>query len=206
MDPNEGRFDEMVSHFLTMEEETPFSLLLNDLVAWAEAPADGWFLDVGAGPGGLLRRLGSRKAVSVDLSFPMCRKSKELGNLAVQADALHLPLRDEAFDAAFATNLLHLVGDPLAALREVRRVMMLGAPFLCVVPGPRMSEASLVAYLEERHGPATAEFLSGWGRSADANRRFSHEDLSDLLYAAQFSDVQTQGRWDDLALIAKAIR
>lgn len=197
-------FDEMVEFFLAMEEETPFAGLLDELVAWAALPEGARVADVGAGPGGLLRRLPRTKNVALDLSFGMSLRAMSLGHAAVQADAMLLPLQRSAFDAVFATNLLHLVPDPLRVLKEARRVLRPGGAFYCIVPGPRMGEAALVEHLRRTHGAEIAEKLAGWGRSADNNRRFTPEQLGELFSQAGFAGAETRLRWDDLALLGRA--
>jgi len=199
-------FDDKVDFFLAMEEESPFGALLDELVAWAALPAGAVVADLGAGPGGLLRRLPAARTLALDFSFPMVARAAALGHLAVQADAMEVPLRSESCDAVFATNLLHLVPRPEAVLREARRILVPHGLFLAIVPGPRMSEESLRAWLRARHGEEVAEMLAGWGRSADNNRRFDVEELRALLAAAGFAASELRLRWDEHALLARAVR
>jgi demethylmenaquinone methyltransferase/2-methoxy-6-polyprenyl-1,4-benzoquinol methylase len=94
-------------------------------------------LDVCAGTGDLslafaqqLRKRGLGRVVSLDYSHamlsrigPKCRKSDAEPPLAVEADALRLPLADGGFDvAAVAFGLRNLVDRP-AGLREMARVV-----------------------------------------------------------------------------------
>lgn len=198
-------FDDKVDFFEAMEERSPFSELLDDLVTWADLGGTrGRVADLGAGPGGLLRRIEGPSRVALDFSHPMGLRAMQQGQLAIQADAMSLPLKSGTFDAVFATNLLHLVPDPALVAAEAHRVLAPGGAFLAIVPGPRMSESSLRSWLAPRHGEAIAEMLAGWGRSAEANRRFTIAELRELL--SSYREVQIRPRWDDHALLARGIR
>lgn len=86
-------------------------------------------LDVGCGPASITVGLaaavapGPTTAVDVDVS----RIPHLDGLTVVEADVLDLPFPDASFDAVFASMLLQHLADPLAALREVRRVARAGA-------------------------------------------------------------------------------
>jgi len=90
-------------------------------------------LDVGCGPGNLTIDLAQRVApgavVGIDASsavVEIARKAAaEAGALTVTfevADAYHLPFDDDAFDVVHAHQVLQHLTDPVAALREMRRV------------------------------------------------------------------------------------
>jgi arsenite methyltransferase len=89
--------------------------------------------DVGAGTGFIAAGLAPLvKLVQViDGSVPMLDKAR--GNLAGfdnvefhQADVLSLPLSDASVDAVFASMVLHHCPEPLAALREMVRILRPG--------------------------------------------------------------------------------
>jgi SAM-dependent methyltransferase len=78
-------------------------------------------LDLGCGPGSITAGLGAR-AVGID------RDPVAGGGVPVAgADAAALPFPDATFDALYANALLQHVPDPLAVLREARRVARPGA-------------------------------------------------------------------------------
>lgn len=66
--------------------------------------------------------------VGVDLSLPMMRRLEEKSPdaLLANADITRLPIRSNAFDAAIAMHVFHLVGDWQRALDEARRVVVPG--------------------------------------------------------------------------------
>ncbi len=87
-------------------------------------------LDVGAGTGkNLPYHPEGAHTVAIDISPKMleraARRARRLGRTVdlVLADAERLPFRDGAFDAAAATFVFCSVPDPIAGLREVRRVV-----------------------------------------------------------------------------------
>jgi SAM-dependent methyltransferase len=82
-------------------------------------------LDVGIGTGRFAEYLTDSgfNLVGIDVSLAMMAKAREkkLRNM-VQADAHHLPFRDEAFEGALMIHVLHLVRDWIQVIAEVGRV------------------------------------------------------------------------------------
>lgn len=97
--------------------------------------ADGPVLEVGVGTGAVaevLRELGHDVA-GVDLSGEMLRRAFErLGPSLLQADAHRLPVRSRSTPNVLFVWVLHLVGDPIAVLREARRVLHDGGRVIAV--------------------------------------------------------------------------
>jgi len=92
-------------------------------------------LDVGCGPGtitvGLARRAG--RVVGVDMSAEMVGESSDLAaregvaNVSFEAgSAYELPFDGGGFDVVYAHQVLQHLADPVAALREFRRVLRPG--------------------------------------------------------------------------------
>ena len=85
-------------------------------------------LDVGCGPGilteELVARLGADAVAAVDpsSSFVEAARAKLPGVTVAEASAEALPFPDEAFDATLAQLVVHFMPDPVAGLREMRRV------------------------------------------------------------------------------------
>jgi SAM-dependent methyltransferase len=87
-------------------------------------------LDLGCGPGsitvGLAAAVAPGPVTGIDLD-PSLPDGAAPGITLVTGDATALPFPDASFDAIFASALLQHLPDPLAVLREARRVARPGA-------------------------------------------------------------------------------
>jgi len=83
-------------------------------------------LDIGCGPGsitvGLAAAVAPGKTTGIDLDTQPID-----GVTVVTGDVTSLPFPDESFDAIYTSAMLQHLSDPLAALREARRVARPGA-------------------------------------------------------------------------------
>ena len=95
-----------------------------DLVAFAEVPADGRLVDIGAGTGVVLKAAGTLAAFGVDPSVPMLAHARGL-NVAA-AETINLPFRTDTFHAATAQFVLPLFTKLDTALFDVIRVLRPG--------------------------------------------------------------------------------
>lgn len=87
-------------------------------------------LEVGVGTGRVAIPLGERglEVTGLDASRGMLARARSKGLVRLlRGSALHLPLGDGAFDAILFVHVLHVLDDPLAALREATRVGRVGA-------------------------------------------------------------------------------
>ena len=84
-------------------------------------------LEIGVGTGAIalaLRDALGRPIVGADISPAMLAQAhRRLGSTVVMADAARLPVANASIATVVASWILHLVGDPAAALRECRRVV-----------------------------------------------------------------------------------
>jgi ubiquinone/menaquinone biosynthesis C-methylase UbiE len=129
------------------------------------------------------------RLVGLDLSQPMLPRARRRASVAgvalhlVQGDVQALPFSDGAFDAAAGHSVLYLLGDPLGALAEIRRV---------VRPGGR------VAFLEPRAGApdVRAALRAGlsfglsmllWRFMSGLHRRWDEGGATALLEGAGFA-------------------
>jgi SAM-dependent methyltransferase len=106
-----------------------YSTLLSPQMADLAGVATGQrVLDVGCGPGALtaelVNRAGAANVAAVDPSEPFvaAARLRQPGVDVRLAPAEHLPFDDAGFDAALAQLVVHFMSDPLAGLREMRRV------------------------------------------------------------------------------------
>ncbi len=84
-------------------------------------------LDVGCGHGSLSAPMAKRHdLLGLDYSVKMCARARANGIEAVAGDALTLPFPDGAFGAAIAIEVLQLIEDAPALLREMARVVAPG--------------------------------------------------------------------------------
>ena len=106
-----------------------YSTLLSSQMAELAGVREGQrVVDVGCGPGALtaelVRRIGPAAVAAVDPSEPfvLAARSRHPGVDVRRASAEALPFDDGSFDAAIAQLVVHFMADPVAGLREMRRV------------------------------------------------------------------------------------
>lgn len=89
-------------------------------------------LEIATGPGLLAKHVAdaAKRMVATDYAEGMIREAKKgtfPDNLTFEvADATALPYADNSFDAVLIANALHVMPDPEAVLREIRRVLRPG--------------------------------------------------------------------------------
>ncbi len=111
-----------------------------ELAAWLPPSTHGdRLLDLGAGIGAVATQAAERgyAVVAVDRSAEMVTRLRaEHPEMRARVmDAASLDFEDESFDVVTAGFVMHLLPDPLATIREVRRVLRPGGTFLFTVPG-----------------------------------------------------------------------
>ena len=103
-------------------------LLSGQLADLAGVRAGQRAIDVGCGTGALtgelIRRLGEGSVAAVDpsASFVGATRERYPGVDVREAPAEQLPFGDDEFDAALAQLVVHFMRDPVAGIREMRRV------------------------------------------------------------------------------------
>lgn len=151
----------------------PDAALADAIVAGLRHRAIASVLEIGVGTGRIAGPLEERGVgvVGVDASANMLAKAraKRLSNL-VRGDAYHLPFRDGSVDATLFVHVLHMLDEPVAALREACRVGRRGALALVRPPGEPRAEAGR----EEERGPdrLVSEILSEQGYPVAATGGF----------------------------------
>jgi SAM-dependent methyltransferase len=166
---------------------TPLAPRLADL---AGIEAGQRVLDVGCGPGALtaelVSRLGAANVEAVDPSVRFVDAVRErFPDVAVhQAFAEELPFRAESFDAALAQLVVHFMSDPVAGLREMRRVTRTGGVVAACVWDLAGDRSPLSLYWEAVHGL----YPDARGESAMPGSR--EGQLAELFAAAGLSVVE----------------
>lgn len=177
------------------------------------APPPGWrTLDVGCGPGALVRHLSGLAclAFGLDADPSALARARDLapGLSFCAGDARALPFSAASFDLVTATNVLFLLPDPLAALREMARVCRPGGWVAVLNPSPRLSRAEAEAHAARAGltGFDLASFVN-WGAIAERHARFSPADLEYLFESAGLQPPEIAEKIGSrLALFAKGRR
>jgi ubiquinone/menaquinone biosynthesis C-methylase UbiE/uncharacterized protein YbaR (Trm112 family) len=116
-------------------------------------------LDLACGTGVFTRplaRVSGSPVVGLDLSRPMLARAHKLMTeegmvnvLFMRATAFSLPFADSSFPYVNCCGALHLFDRPLAALKEIARILTPGG-YLCVQTTIRPAQSAGFAYLLER--------------------------------------------------------
>ena len=170
-------------------------LLAPEMADFAGVRAGQRVLDVGAGPGALtaelVRRVGADGVSAVEPSAPFVEalRARNPGVTVVQASAEQLPFEDDTFDAALAQLVVHFMTDPVAGLREMRRVTRPGGVVAAAVWDLNEGQSPL-----DRFWNAARQLDPGVSDESElAGSRRGH--LEELLRAAGFSDVTGGELW-----------
>lgn len=127
-------FDRAVDYYDRTRALTPEMEAVMVEAVSPELRPRGPVLEIGIGTGRIALPLKAAGVdlVGADLSEPMLRRlvSKERDVPIVQGDATRLPFRDDAFGAAVAVHVLHLIPHWKEAVRELVRVVRPGGALL----------------------------------------------------------------------------
>ena len=133
-------------------------------------------LDAGSGPPQrtLIKRYPGKLVIAVDFALPMLRAPGfgwfQARPLPVCADLVRLPLVDISVDLAWSNMTLHWMAEPLAALRELHRVL---------APEGLLMFSTL--------GPDTLKELRAAAGETRVHAFTDMHDLGDMLVACGFS-------------------
>jgi len=137
-------------------------------------------LDAGSGPGrdaaALLRRYPGAQVVALDAALPLLPRRGLLQKLFGRAPAAvcgameRLPFAEASFQLAWSNMALHWTEEPLAALRELERVL---------APGGLVMFSTL--------GPDTLKELRSAAGGSRVHEFVDMHDLGDMLVAAGFA-------------------
>ncbi len=154
-------------------------------------------LDVGTGPGTVARLAIARGALvsAVDAEPSMVELAgRDLPDVRL-AVLPELPFPDDTFDAAVANFVINHVGDPAAALVEMRRVVRLGGVIAVTIWSAETSPARSV--VSDAIVAAGAQLVNVPRVDADRDFVRNAEGFGQLLTAAGISDVaSSEIRWE----------
>jgi len=209
------RYD-LLNHVLSLGIDRAWRRRALERLAWTRVPAGAYLdlcagtLDVGAA---LSKREGFRGTIlAADFAEPMLRagagKAPRSVLAPVVADALNLPVRDDAFDGAVVAFGIRNVASLAAGLAEVRRVLKPGARFVILefsTPRVPLVRAGYLFYFH-RILPLIGRLVSGHKTAytylprSVANFPETHA-LAEAMTAAGFRDVQ----WESLTFGIAAV-
>ncbi|MBI4803632.1 MAG: metalloregulator ArsR/SmtB family transcription factor [Desulfovibrio sp.] len=130
-------FNSIAPDWQAMRREVLGDLDLDSLIL-ERLPRCGTMADLGCGPGELLLALASKadRLIGVDASpamLDLARRKVALHDASLRVGELeHLPLADAEAQAAVLSLTLHHLSDPVAALKEARRVVAPGGTLVVV--------------------------------------------------------------------------
>jgi SAM-dependent methyltransferase len=146
-------------------------------------------LDVGCGPGALtgelIARVGADAVSAVDPSEPFVEAARErYPDIDVRrAPAEALPFEDREFDASLAQLVVHFMNDPVAGLREMRRVTRENGVVTACVWDHAGGRSPLSAFWEAAHalepGAEDESHLAG-AREGHLAELFSEAGLREI--------------------------
>ena len=127
-----------------------------------------------------------RKLVASDFSHGMLeqtqRKCRKYANVEVRfADIMALDFPDESFDIVIAANVIHLLDEPVQALKELDRVCRQGGKL--IIP----------TYVNDENTGKTGNFARIVNKAgADFKRQFTYANYMDFFTEAGYTDVETR--------------
>jgi len=198
-----------VEYFSTVQANPGWRAILESFARFVDPAASTRLLDVGCGPGALVdifRQDYRIAAYGTDAEPGMLHQaSAHYGDFFAAGRLPQLPYADGSFDLITATNVIYLVDNPAAALQEINRLLKPTGIFAMLNPSEKMTVTTATALADERGltGFARDNFIY-WGEVAEANPRWTEEEISDLFRQANLDLVDCRTRiGDGLARYAK---
>ena len=205
---------QFVNYFTQVQATSGWDRVLASFARFVAPGQKAHVLDVGCGPGSLVRRLAGEVAFvhGCDADRGMIDQAQKLAdeggltNVEFRMGALPaLPYAPDRFDVVTATNVIFLQRNPQVALRDMVRVCKPDGLVAMLNPSPQMSVTTATAHADQ-HGLIEFNRVSfvNWGNAAEQNRRFSEAQITGMFEAAGLSEIEIEAKIGGLALLAKA--
>jgi ubiquinone/menaquinone biosynthesis C-methylase UbiE len=204
---------QFVNYFTQVQATSGWDRVLASFARFVNPARSAYVLDVGCGPGSLVRRL-AREVTFVDgcdADRGMIDQAQQLANEAGLRNVEFrvgtlpdLPYPPDRFDLVAATNVIFLQRNPQAAIGEMARVCKPGGMVAMLNPSPQMSVAAATAHAD-RHDLIELNRVSfiNWGNVAEQAHRFSEQQITAMFEAAGLSEIVIEAKIGGLALLAK---
>ncbi len=205
---------DFVSYFTQVQASAGWDRILASFARFLVLDRSACVLDVGCGPGSLVRRLAHEAAFAQGCDADHCMieqaqclaQAEGLINVEYRVGVLpKLPYDADTFDVVTATNVIFLQHDPVAALRGLAHVCKPNGMVAMLNPSPQMNVAAATA-LADQQGLIDfnrASFIN-WANVAEQNHRFSAERITQMFETIELSDIVIESKISGLALFAKA--
>jgi ubiquinone/menaquinone biosynthesis C-methylase UbiE len=206
--------DQFVTYFTQVQATSGWDRVLASFARFVTPDRTAHVLDVGCGPGSLVRRLAHDVAFAYgcDADRGMIDQAQQLAaeaavhNVEFRVGMLpDLPYPPDRFDVVTATNVIFLQRNPAAALCGMVNVCKPGGYVAMLNPSPQMSVATATAHADKQ---GLIEFnrvsFINWGHAAEQNHRFSEAQITQMFEAAELSEIVIEAKIGGLALFAKA--
>ncbi|MCB2178708.1 class I SAM-dependent methyltransferase [bacterium] len=180
------------TYFHELQTKTGWGRMLASFANWCAPQPGDWMLDVGCGPGQLpaMFAQGGVQAFGVDHDAEMF--ASPLHNWLAFADAVRLPFPAETFHLVTASNVLFLVTEPLALLREMVRVMRIDGEICLLNPSEQMSVDAAAQLADGRNLQGLArETLLNYAQRAEGHHRWDEAGVSELFQSAGIQLTET---------------
>ncbi len=202
-------------YFAQVQATPGWDAIVQSFARFAAVPPRSRVLDVGCGPGSLARHLArdGHTVTGIDADPLMIDRAQYLateisGATFELGDVRKLRFTDGSFDAVLATNVLFLISDPLAGLREMTRVVRPGGIVAMLNPSPNLTIAVAESLADEKNLDGVARVsLVNWARAAESHRRFKVDDARALFIAAGLTEFECAEKvGPGLALLARGVK
>ena len=187
-------------YYTAMQNNQGWVRILESFARFVAPKQDETVVDVGTGPGALaniFQKEYGANAIGFDYSLLLLQRAQEsYPDLQFTVGALpYFPFRTNSIDIATATNVLYLLPNPQSALNDIARALKPDGALVMLNPSPAMSVESATTLADERQltGFERENFID-WGAVAEANVRWSEDDIAAMYKQAGLTLTDTQTR------------